>query len=394
VFSKTLTFILIALGTVIGLAGTDLVLPAIPSLPAALGGDLQAAQWVLAAYAGGTGIGLLIYGELANRFGIGNLLITSLLGYALLSFLATFASGLSELSAMRFFQGLIAAGPAVLAPGMIKSMYEHTAAVAALGRIGSIESLAPALAPILGAWLLTVFDWRSSFYLTSIVALCLALIWIFASKTRVQFGASNRSPDGYLPLLVNRRFIRHALSQAFTLGALLIIVFAAPTVVTHALGGELSDFIVMQVLGISFFVVTANTSHFIIDRFGSVNTILAGTSLTAFGCLGIFCLGFISNPPIAALWLLFIFVNSGFGIRAPAGFFNALHAAGENESRGSALIILLIMLTTALGTIAVAPFVEDGLMAVGALASVIAILAVWLSRESSSRGQSKFAGSQ
>lgn len=385
--SKTLTFILIALGTVIGLAGTDLVLPAIPNLPAALGGDLQTAQLVLAAYAGGTGIGLLIYGELATRFGIGNLLITSLLGYAFFSFLATFASSLIELSAMRFFQGLIAAGPAVLAPVMIKSMYEHTDAVAALGRIGSIESLAPALAPILGAWLLTISDWKSSFYLTSITALCLGVIWVLASKTRLQFGFSNRSTDGYIRLLVDRTFIRHALSQAFTLGALLIIVFAAPTVVTHALGGELSDFIVMQVLGISFFVVTANTSHRIVDKFGSVNTILAGTSLTAFGCLGMFCLGFISNPPIAALWLLFIFVNSGLGIRGPAGFFNALHAAGENESRGSALIILFIMATTALGTIAVAPFVEEGLMEVGALAACIALLAVWLSRDLNYRGQ-------
>lgn len=385
--SKTLTFILIALGTVIGLAGTDLVLPAIPNLPAALGGDLQTAQLVLAAYAGGTGIGLLIYGELATRFGIGNLLITSLLGYAFFSFLATFASSLIELSAMRFFQGLIAAGPAVLAPVMIKSMYEHTDAVAALGRIGSIESLAPALAPILGAWLLTISDWKSSFYLTSITALCLGVIWVLASKTRLQFGFSNRSTDGYIRLLVDRTFIRHALSQAFTLGALLIIVFAAPTVVTHALGGELSDFIVMQVLGISFFVVTANTSHRIVDKFGSVNTILAGTSLTAFGCLGMFCLGFISNPPIAALWLLFIFVNSGLGIRGPAGFFNALHAAGENESRGSALIILFIMATTALVTIAVAPFVEEGLMEVGALAACIALLAVWLSRDLNYRGQ-------
>jgi DHA1 family bicyclomycin/chloramphenicol resistance-like MFS transporter len=389
VFSKTSTFILIALGTVIGLAGTDLVLPAIPSLPAALGGDLQTAQFVLAAFAGGTGIGLLIYGELATRVEIGKLLIFSLLGYALLSFLATFASSLVELSLMRFIQGLIAAGPAVLAPVMIKSMYEHTDAVAALGRIGSIESLAPALAPILGAWLLAILDWKSSFYLTSIIALCLGLIWIFAGKTRLQFGVSNRSTDGYIALLGDGNFMRHALSQAFTLGALLIIVFAAPTVVIHALDGELSDFIMMQVLGISFFVVTANTSHHIIDKFGSVNTILAGTSLTAFGCVGIFCLGFISNPPIAVLWLLFICVNSGLGIRGPAGFFNALHAAGENESRGSALIILLIMATTALGTIAVAPFVEEGLIEVGALATCIAVLAVWLSRDPNYQPQIK-----
>jgi hypothetical protein len=39
------------------------------------------------------------------------------------------------------------------------------------------------------------------------------------------------------------------------------------------------------------------------------------------------------------------------------------------------------MATTALGTIAVAPFVEEGLIEVGALATCIAVLAVWLSRD-------------
>jgi hypothetical protein len=47
------------------------------------------------------------------------------------------------------------------------------------------------------------------------------------------------------------------------------------------------------------------------------------------------------------------------------------------------------MATTALGTIAVAPFIEEGLMEVGALASAIAILAVWLSRDSNYRDQSE-----
>ena len=178
--SKTTTFVLIALGTVIGLAGTDLVLPAIPSLPEALGGDLQTAQFVLAAFAAGTGIGLLIYGELGTRFSIGNLIIASLIGYAILSFLAVFASSLVELSIVRFFQGSVAAGPAVFAPVMIKSMYQPTQAVAALGRIGSIESITPALAPILGAWLLTAFDWKSSFYLTAAIAMFLSVFWIFS----------------------------------------------------------------------------------------------------------------------------------------------------------------------------------------------------------------------
>ncbi|MEL6211313.1 MAG: MFS transporter, partial [Pseudomonadota bacterium] len=118
-------FALIALGTVIGLSGIDLVLPAVPDLPDILGGDAREAQYVLAAFAGGTGLGLLVFGELGARFRIGSLLIASLLSYALLSLAATFAGTLRELYVARFFQGVAAAGPAVFAPVMIKAMYDE-----------------------------------------------------------------------------------------------------------------------------------------------------------------------------------------------------------------------------------------------------------------------------
>ena len=42
--------VLISAGTTLGLAGTDLVLPAIPTLPDTLGGTQAMAQYVLAAY--------------------------------------------------------------------------------------------------------------------------------------------------------------------------------------------------------------------------------------------------------------------------------------------------------------------------------------------------------
>ena len=76
--SKTpLLFVLIASGTVLGIAGTDLVLPAVPSLPGQLGGSIEVAQLVLAAYAFGTLVGLLTFGELGARFDPRKLLIWS-----------------------------------------------------------------------------------------------------------------------------------------------------------------------------------------------------------------------------------------------------------------------------------------------------------------------------
>jgi len=379
VSAKTLTFVLIAAGTVVGLAGIDLILPAIPGLPGVLGGDVKLAQWVLAAFTAGTGIGLLIYGELGTRFSIGNLLVSSLFGYAIASIMATFASSLYELSVIRFFQGCLAAAPAVFAPVMIKSMYGQNSAIAMLGRLGSIESITPAIAPILGAWLLGMFGWQSSFNVTAAVALFLGTIWIFNQETRRSFGYTKRSAAGYGPLLADRTFMRYSLGQAFTLGALLIIVFAAPTVITNSMNGQLSDFVIMQVLGISFFVVSANVSHKLVARLGDDRVILLGSSTSAFGCVAIFTLALISKLSIPLLWFLFIFVNLGLGIRGPIGFFKALQAAGENESRGSALVVLFIMMTTALGTAVVAPLIERGLIPVAALASVVAILSALLS---------------
>ncbi len=377
--SRQLTVCLIALGTVIGLAGIDLVLPAIPTLPETLGGNLETAQWVLAAFAAGTGIGLIVYGELGNRFNIGSVLLGSLFAYALLSWLATQAVSLPQLSGIRFFQGLVAAAPAVFAPVMIKSMYQPQSAIAMLGRIGSIESITPALAPVLGAWLLNYYGWKSSFQLTAAIALLLGIAWLLNKDSRQSFGNTERSSEGYVPLLRDRRFVYLAVGQAFTLGALLIIVFAAPTVIIATMDGSLSDFIVMQITGISFFIISANTSHRLIGRLGEDNVILFGSAMTSFGCIAIMLLGLTAKPSIELLWVLFVFVNLGLGIRGPVGFYRALQASGSNESRGSALIILFVMLTAAAGTALAAPFITKGLAPIAALASAVALISVWAS---------------
>ena len=70
---------LVVAATVLGLMGTDLVLPAIPSLPEALGGDPGAAQLVIAAYVAGTGVGLLAFGALGDRLATRTLFVASLL---------------------------------------------------------------------------------------------------------------------------------------------------------------------------------------------------------------------------------------------------------------------------------------------------------------------------
>ncbi|MFT6407380.1 MAG: MFS family permease [Arenicella sp.] len=375
-----ITFALLVCGTVLGLAGIDLVLPAIPSLPDSISGSVESAQLVLATFAAGTAIGLLAFGELGARVDQRWLLIGALILYAAMSYLAGQAESINELVAIRWFQGLASAAPAVFAPGMIRSMFDQRGAIKAIGFMGSIESLTPALAPVVGAWLLTFTDWRTSFFITAALALALSSAIAFFGgtllSTRSATKTSQQSKAGYRCLFSNREFMRQGLSHACTLGGLLIFVFGAPTVITNSMGGDLSTFVVMQLIGISLFIISANLSARFVSRFGSDAMINVGSFLTAFGGLAIALFSIFGDGDPRWLWLLFAPVNLGLGLRGPPGFYRAVVAAGDNDSRGAALLILFILGIAAFGTALVAPFISQGLVPLSAVAATVMISSV------------------
>ena len=372
-----LTFALLVCGTIIGLAGIDLVLPAVPSLPNHINGSLEGAQLVLASFAAGTAFGLLIFGELGARFNQRILLIGALTLYANLSFLAAQCESINQLITVRFFQGLASSAPAVFAPGMIKAMFDEKGALKAIGLMGSIESLTPAFAPVIGAWLLTFADWRASFFLTTVLALALATTIFFIGSTSLKTTSkefdTRQGKQGYLSLFSNREFLRQGLSHACTLGGLLIFVFGAPTVITISMNGSLSTFVIMQLIGISLFVVSANLSGQFVARFGHENMILFGSILTALGCILIALFAIFGNNDPNWLWLLFAPVNLGLGLRGPPGFYQAVVASGNNDSRGAALLILFILGVAAIGTAVVSPFISLGLQPLSLASAFVSV---------------------
>ena len=189
----------------VALAGTDLVLPAVPMLPAVLGGSTALAQYVLAAYVAGSAAGLLLFGALAARREPLSLLVLSLLAFGGVSLAIATADTLDRVIALRFLQGLAGAAPAVLAPVLIRALHDGSSAVRMMGLLGSIESLVPALAPLAGLWLLQAYGWTASFVGTGVLALVLAAIVramtrpdVIAalSVTGFRFGSGSPSDSG------------------------------------------------------------------------------------------------------------------------------------------------------------------------------------------------------
>ncbi|WKL24173.1 MFS transporter (plasmid) [Sinorhizobium meliloti] len=359
--SPTVMFLLISFGTVLGIAGTDLVLPAIPAMPTALGGTTALAQMVLAAYAGGTLVGLLAFGELGARYSRRKLLVWSLGLFAVASLLSAYAPTLEWLVILRFAQGAFGSGPAVFAPGFIHGLYPADKAPSMFGRLGSIESLTPALAPHRRS---LSYDggggWQTSFLMLAGLAILGAVgSWAYRQSLPDRLEAPEVH-QSYMSIIRNGDFLRHGLSQALSLGSILIFVFGAPAVMTGTLGMTIGDFILLQVFGIALFILASNASNALARRFGTERMIMIGTGGLVLGFFLILLYTSLGGPSLSVLVPLWMTANGAFGIRGPIGFHQAIVASRGDHSRGAALVVAAILGITAGGTAAAAPFINIG----------------------------------
>lgn len=366
--------------TITGLAATDLVLPAIPVLSDHLHGTSTQAQMVLASFVAGVGLGLLLFGEIGARFDQRKVLIVALALFSVFSVFASHTSHLNELITIRFFQGLTSSAPAVLAPGMIRTLLPENQAIRAIGTMSSVESLTPALAPILGAWLLAWSGWRASFWLVASCAVLLTIVWLVLYRV-MPASEPTAKEHHYFSLLSKRRFLNLAISQACGLGGLLVFVFAAPALFAGPLGGDIGDFVIMQMIGVSFFIAAASSAHWWVEKIGRSSVIWLGSSLSMVGAILMVAYAALLSwqwltPANWTIWLMFLLINLGFGLRGPSGFYAAMEAAGKDSARATALIILFVMAVAAGGTAIVAPFVTSNLLPVVIAVAIIFAIAL------------------
>jgi MFS family permease len=271
---------------------------------------------------------------------------------------------------LRLLQGASGSAAAVFAPGMLRALYGDKGAVGALGALGSVEALAPALAPLAGVWLLSMWGWRASFEVIAAGSLLLALTMVWRRDLFPPPGVSARH-GSYLALLNNRSFVGHALGYALTLGGLLVFVFGAPSVFSRSMGLGMSAFIALQMCGILLFAAAANSTGQLVARLGSARVIWCGSLLSAAATLSMLGYALVGGRSLPVIIAIFAVMNVGLGLRGAPGFHAAITAGKGDDARASALVVLSILLTAAVGTSLVAPFISVGLVAIASGAAFL-----------------------
>jgi MFS transporter, DHA1 family, multidrug resistance protein len=143
----------------------DAMIPALPAIGDALGvGDDNKRQLVIVAYTGGFGVGQLLWGPLADRFGRKPVLAAGIACYAVFALLCASASSFAVLVGARMLQGASAAATRVLVVAMVRDLFEGEAMARVMSLVFMVFMLVPVLAPSIGQAILLLGPWRLIFF--------------------------------------------------------------------------------------------------------------------------------------------------------------------------------------------------------------------------------------
>ena len=156
---------------------------ALPHIRSSLGASQDTVSWVLTSYIVASAVATPAGGSLANRFGVRNVLLVSVLLFVVTSVLCGIATSLPEIVAFRILQGV---GGALLAPLTqtimldINKPSDHPRAMAIYG---TGVMVGPITGPIIGGWLTEYLNWRWVFLVNlPIGVLCFAGLWFLMPK--------------------------------------------------------------------------------------------------------------------------------------------------------------------------------------------------------------------
>lgn len=249
----------------------DGIFPAFARIGAEFGTDHVVLQQLVSAYMAAFAVMSIFHGPLSDALGRRRVIIGGLAIYLLAAVGAAVAPSMGALIALRVLQGASAGAATIVSRVMVRDMFAGREAQRLMAEIMMIFSVAPALAPVLGGWILLLGTWR---YVFAALAVYAALLIVLTARL-----PETLPPEGRIPLRVRAilgalaragrswTLWRLALANAFGFAAQFVFIASAAIFVTDLLHLGEQDFWVMFVpLIVGMMTGSWITGHVAVDR--------------------------------------------------------------------------------------------------------------------------------
>ncbi|WP_394155416.1 multidrug effflux MFS transporter [Loktanella salsilacus] len=219
----------------------DLYLPALPQIADALDSSSASVNLTLGAYMVAYACAMLFWGPLSEKTGRKPILLLGLALYVAACIGCATTTSIDGLIAFRTLQGLGGGAVTVVETAIVKDLYDGRDRERIMATIMSLVVIAPMLAPVLGAALLTFASWHALFVLLALFGLIVAgLVLMLHEPLRHRYHGSLIGSWARLGhVLKNPRFV--CLLLIFALGPMCLMGFIGSAAYIYVDGFGLSE---------------------------------------------------------------------------------------------------------------------------------------------------------
>ena len=320
--------------------GIDAILPALDALAADLSVSGNDRQFVIGIYLLTGGIGSLVPGALADRFGRRPVLLGAVAVYIVLSVLSALAPSYDALIAVRAAQGFFAAGIVALPPAINRDRVGGDKMARMMSLIFVIFLMVPAIAPTIGEGILQFGSWRAIFAAMAVLGVVMGT-WVYM-RLPESLTEENRQPIAVRSIAANMgraltqpSVAGYVIGSALVFGALFGFINSSQQLITQTFrAGDIFP-MVFGICAGSMAIASWSNSR-IVERFGARR--VSHTALFAFIIVSAVQVMFAFQPgeelwhfvPLMAINMALLgFIGSNFGAIAMNPFFAIAGAASS-----------------------------------------------------------------
>lgn len=340
---STAWILLLALLTSLGPLSIDMYLPALPAMASEFGVSTQMVANSLPAYFLGLALGQLIYGPLSDRIGRKPPLYIGLVLFSLASMLCVFAHKEWGLIAARILQALGGCVGVVIARAAIRDRLDLQTSAQAFSSMMIVMTIAPIIAPTLGAWVLRWMNWEAIFVvLTCVGIICCLCVHFFFKETLTKERRLKLSFQQvltlYFAIIKDRDFRFPMLAGCLTGGALFCYISGSSALMMDQYG--LSETAFAYVFGANAFgiMLFSTLNKKISGKLDVLQRLKLGSFIQLSGTIILLLAGSLGYAPLALVMLGLFLAVSGIGFTGPNAM--ALAMAKQGASAGTASAIM------------------------------------------------------
>jgi DHA1 family bicyclomycin/chloramphenicol resistance-like MFS transporter len=214
----------------------DTMLPSLPKIGVDFAvADENQLQYIIILFMGGGGLGQVLYGPLADRFGRRPVILWGMALYVCVAILASVASSLEMLLGIRLLQGLVAAAVSVIPRSIMRDRYAGAEMAKVMSITFIVFLIVPVIAPTVGQALLLIMPWRGIFLVLGCMA-CLVGLWVGLRLPETLDPANRRSlhpvhmMEAAWHVVTERTSIGYSLASTLMIGGLMAYISTLPQI--------------------------------------------------------------------------------------------------------------------------------------------------------------------